>query len=193
MSEPGRPQLAPALDDGPDRLRRLFRRHAAGVAVVTTAVEQGPVGLLVTSLSSVSAAPPLLSFNVSLGSSSWPALQRVEHLGIHVLAAGQIELADRFARKDVDRFASPTVWQPGPHGVPLLAGAAAHAVTRIRDRFPAGDHVIVVAEVLAVAVDEGERPLVHHDGAFHHPVLASGHPTSARNGANGRLSVVRRD
>jgi flavin reductase (DIM6/NTAB) family NADH-FMN oxidoreductase RutF len=189
MSEPGRPQLERKLDDGPDRLRRLFRRHASGVAVVTTTSQERPVGLLVTSLSSVSAQPPLLSFNVSLGSSSWPALERAEHLAVHILASGQIELADRFARKDVDRFAPPTVWEPGPHGLPLLDGAAAHAVTQIRDRFPAGDHVIVVAEVLAVAVEEQERPLVHHDGAFHHPVLAAGHPTSPRNG---RLSVVRR-
>lgn len=48
----GSPQLA-----SPDLLRSVFRRHAAGVAVITAQDATGPVGFTATSLSSVSADP----------------------------------------------------------------------------------------------------------------------------------------
>jgi flavin reductase (DIM6/NTAB) family NADH-FMN oxidoreductase RutF len=176
------PQPAPAATA--DDLRRVFRRHAAAVAVVTATFDGAPVGLLVTSLASVSATPPLVSFNVSLGSSSRPALEVAEHLGVHVLAAHQDRLADLFATKGADRFAAPTSWAPGPHGVPLLAGCAATAVAAVEQRIPAGDHVIVVARLLTAATSDDEPPLVHHDGGY----LSPGH-----HRPRPRLAVVRDD
>jgi flavin reductase (DIM6/NTAB) family NADH-FMN oxidoreductase RutF len=152
---------------GPDDLRRLFRRHAAAVAVITTTHHDAPVGLLVTSLASVSTQPPLISFNVSRGSSSWPALSEAQYLGVHVLAAGQSELADRFARKGADRFAAPTSWRLGPHRVPLVSGCAAASVAVVEQRVAAGDHVIVVARLLRVETEDSTSPLVHHEGTYH--------------------------
>jgi flavin reductase (DIM6/NTAB) family NADH-FMN oxidoreductase RutF len=170
--------LDPLPDSGSadaDDLRRFFRRHAAAVAVVTATYEGAPLGLLVTSLASVSASPPLVSFNVSLTSSSRPALEVVDHLGFHVLAADQHGLADVFATKGADRFAAPTSWQPGPHGVPLLDGCAAVAVGRIEHRVPAGDHILVLARLLGVDSRDAAAPLLHHDGAYHRPVPWTGH------------------
>ena len=155
---------------GPDDLRRLFRRHAAAVAVITATHQGAPVGLLVTSLASVSAAPALVSFNVSVRASSWPALQDAVHLGVHVLEAEQEELATRFARSGADRFSAATGWQAGPFGVPVLEGVAAWSIAEIDRRIPAGDHVIVLARLLHVASQDDAVPLLHHDGAYHRPV-----------------------
>jgi flavin reductase (DIM6/NTAB) family NADH-FMN oxidoreductase RutF len=166
---------------GPDDLRRVFRRHAAGIAVITTTHRRRPVGLLVTSLASVSAAPPLVSFNVSLSSSSWPAIEQNDDLGIHVLAAGQSELATLFARSGADRFGPATAWQPGPRDVPLLEGCVSWSLARVQQRVYAGDHVIVVARLLRVETHEERRPLVYYDGGYHHAVPAPPSP---------RLSVV---
>jgi flavin reductase (DIM6/NTAB) family NADH-FMN oxidoreductase RutF len=161
---------------GADDLRRVFRRHAAAVAVVTTSHHDEPVGLLVTSLASVSAVPPLISFNVALESSSWPALREAEHIGVHVLDADQEELATRFARKGADRFAAPTSWQPGPHGTPVINGVAAWGVARIEQRVPAGDHVIVVARLLRADTRDDAPPLLHHDGQYRRVTGAGGSP-----------------
>jgi flavin reductase (DIM6/NTAB) family NADH-FMN oxidoreductase RutF len=173
---------------GSDGLRRVFRRHAAAVAVVTASHHGDPVGLLVTSLASVSATPPLISFNVALSSSSWPALQEAEHVGIHVLDADQEELATRFARKGADRFSAPTSWQPGPHDAPVLDGAAAWGVAQIEQRVPAGDHVIVVARLLHAGTRDGAPPLLHHDGEYRRVTgsRVSGRPrlTSLRTAAD---------
>ena len=170
-------------DAGPDDLRRLFRRHAAAVAVITTNHRGAPVGLLVTSLASVSVAPPMISFNVARTSSSWPALQACEHIGLHLLAHDQEDLAVRFARKGADRFGADTPWHPGPFRVPLIDHVAARSVAAIEQRVTAGDHVIVVARLLDVSTRDDLAPLLHHDGGFHRAV-----PT-APNGL--RLAALR--
>ncbi|KNE79274.1 MULTISPECIES: flavin reductase family protein [Streptomyces] len=146
-------------------LRSAFRRHAAGVAVIT-AYARRPAGFTATSLTSVAAEPPLLSFGVGTASSSWPVIAEAGHIGVHILGEHQQELAETFARRGADRFAPPTRWSYGPHGVPVLEGVPAWLVGRIVTRAPAGDHHLVVAEVVGGDAGGAGRPLVYHDGRF---------------------------
>ncbi|EPJ40227.1 putative Actinorhodin polyketide dimerase [Streptomyces afghaniensis 772] len=150
----------------PDLLRSVFRRHAAGVAVITARGDAGPVGFTATSLASVSAEPPLLSFGVGTGSSSWPAIEAAGHVGVHILGEHQQELAATFARSGADRFAPPTAWRDGPEGVPVLDGVPAWLVGRVVARVPAGDHRIVIAEVVHGDHTGTGRPLLYHQGRF---------------------------
>ncbi|MFI9547338.1 flavin reductase family protein [Streptomyces sp. NPDC052016] len=150
----------------PDLLRSVFRRHAAGVAVITASGEAGPVGFTATSLTSVSAEPPLLSFGVGTGASSWPALSRADHVGVHILGEHQQELAATFARSGADRFGAPTAWREGPEGVPVLDDVLAWLVCRVVTRVPAGDHRIVLAEVVVGDPAGAGRPLLYHQGRF---------------------------
>ncbi|MFB8775172.1 flavin reductase family protein [Streptomyces broussonetiae] len=160
-SDLGAPQLA-----SPDLLRSAFRRHAAGVAVVTARGETGPVGFTATSLTSVSADPPMLSFSVSAGSSSWPAISGADHVGIHILGEHQRDLAATFARSGADRFAAPTSWREGPKGVPVLDGVLAWLVCRVVSLVPAADNRIVLAEVALGDPTGTGRPLLYHQGRF---------------------------
>lgn len=157
------PSVAPA---SPDLLRSVFRQHAAGVAVITAQGSAGPVGFTATSLASVSAEPPLVSFGVSTGASSWPAISGTGHVGVHILGEHQHDLAATFARSGADRFGAPTVWREGPEGVPVLGGVLAWLVCRIVARVPAGDHRIVLAEVLLGDPAGAGRPLLYHQGRF---------------------------
>jgi flavin reductase (DIM6/NTAB) family NADH-FMN oxidoreductase RutF len=145
--------------------RSVFRRHAAGVAVITAAGAQ-PVGFTATSLSSVAAEPPLLSFGISTGSSSWPTLADAPFVGVHLLGEHQEELAATFARSGADRFGQSTAWRRGPHGVPLLDDVSAWLVGRVVARIPAGDHRIVVAQAIAGDPLGPGRPLLYHEGGF---------------------------
>ena len=106
--------LGAARPASPDLLRSVFRRHPAGVAVVTARGRSGPVGFTATSLASVSAEPPMLSFGVSTGGSSWPAIAETEHVGVHLLGEHQQDLAATFARRGADRFGPGTAWREGP-------------------------------------------------------------------------------
>ncbi len=165
MTAVGRPS-APGTAAAAHDLRGVFRRWAAGVAVVTADAAQGPVGFTATSLASVSAQPPLVSFNVSVRSSCWPAIAAADHVGVSLLGEHQQDVATRFATPRIDRF-GPTAWVRGPHGAPLLEDVAAWLVAAVEQRVEAGDHVIVVARVLASGTGpETVGPLVHHDGRF---------------------------
>ncbi|EPH45044.1 flavin reductase family protein [Streptomyces aurantiacus] len=159
------PDLSAPRLAGPDLLRSVFRRHAAGVAVIT-ARDADPVGFTATSLTSVSAEPPMISFGIGTGASSWPVISRAEHVGVHILGEHQHELATTFARSGADRFGAPTRWSKGPHGVPVLDGVLAWLVCRIVARVPAGDHRVVLAEVLAGDSEGAGRPLLYHQGRF---------------------------
>lgn len=159
-----------ALPGSPELLRSVFRRHAAGVAVITAERDGRPAGFTATSLNSVSAEPPLLSFTIGTGSSSWPAVRDSEYLGVHILGEHQRELAGLFARSGAERFGPGTAWTAGPHGVPLLDGVLAWLVCRVVARVPAGAHRVVIAEAVAgdpAGDPAGEgRPLLYHQGRF---------------------------
>ncbi len=148
-----------------DVFRRVFRRHATGVAVITSGGEK-PAGFTATSVVSLSADPPLLSFGLSCTASAWPAFAVADHVAVHLLAEGQQDLAATFARSGADRFAEPTVWQQGPYGVPVLEGVLALLVCRVVDRVSTGDHTLVIAEPRLTEYREDGRPLLYHDGQF---------------------------
>ncbi|MFJ7264567.1 flavin reductase family protein [Streptomyces globosus] len=157
---------AAALPGSPELLRSVFRRHAAGVAVITAQDGGRPVGFTATSLNSVSADPPLLSFTIGTGSSSWPGIRDSEHLGVHILGEHQQQLAGLFARSGADRFGPGTGWAPGLHGVPLLDGVLAWLVCRVVARVPAGAHRVVIAEAVSGDPRGEGRPLLYHQGRF---------------------------
>ncbi|KOU19686.1 flavin reductase [Streptomyces sp. WM6372] len=158
------PTARPALDT---LLRSVFRQHAAGVAVITARGADGrPHGFTATSLISVSADPPALAFAISDGASSWPAVAAAEHVAVHLLGEDQAALAAVFARSGADRFAAAD-WSTGPRGTPVLSGVLAWLVCRVTARVPAGDHRIVVAELVTGDPGPADRlPLLYRAGAF---------------------------
>ncbi|MFC7624388.1 flavin reductase family protein [Microlunatus sp. GCM10028923] len=159
---PTTPGPGPRLADG--TFRHLFRRHAAGVAVVTVG-GSAPVGFTATSLSSLSAEPPLLSFNINRRSSSWPALRSAAAVAVHLLAHDQSALATTFATSGIDRFARVPGWRRNRAGLPILPDVLAWMTVEVRHLVDAGDHSLVVGEIVEAEVRDG-RPLVYHDGQF---------------------------
>lgn len=159
-SQPAEPGCAVDIDT----FRQLFRQHAAAVAVIT-AGGSAPVGFTATSVVPVAPEPPLVCFNVDRGSSSWPAVQRAEHLAVHLLAVDQHDVATAFATSGIDRFAAVTDWRRGPFGLPVLNHALAWLVVRVADRVDAGDHSVVIAEILR-AEHRDAAPLLYHRGRY---------------------------
>jgi len=153
----------PALT--PEQYKQVFRRHAAGVAVVTLRDEGHPVGFTATSVISVSAAPPLLAFSLASGSSSWPALARAATVAVSFLAEGQEDVSTRFATSGVDRFAAGG-WTALPSGEPVVDGAQAWVRGRIVQRTPVGDSYLVSLRALAHGVTDA-HPLIYRDRVYH--------------------------
>ncbi|MFC4144761.1 flavin reductase family protein [Micromonospora mangrovi] len=148
-----------------DALRTLLRHQASTVTVVT-APGAPAVGFTATSFTSVSLEPPIVSFCLNLGSSSWPTVSRSRYVGVHLLARQQQELARTFATSGIDRFAAPTRWRTGPEQVPLLEDTLAFLLCRVVDRVTVGDHAIVLAEPELLRHADVGSPLLYHRGRY---------------------------
>jgi flavin reductase (DIM6/NTAB) family NADH-FMN oxidoreductase RutF len=154
-------------------MRALMRRHAGGVAIITTydpANRLQPIGFTATSLVSVSLDPPTVSFNVSNTSRSGQAWLTAAYGLVHVLDESQEETATRFAAAGPDKF-HHTDWCRAEHGLPELAGCLGWLLVRTAGRMAVADHLVVAATVLRSQMRSGGRPLVRFDGAFHRLAL----------------------
>jgi flavin reductase (DIM6/NTAB) family NADH-FMN oxidoreductase RutF len=161
------PAVHPARDAvDADTFRQALSRHPAGVAIVTL---RGPAGLTVTSFSSASLDPPLVSFYIGHGSSSWPLVRAAAHFAVNLMGNGHEEVAARFARKGADRFGPQTRWEPGPGGLPLLGGATTHLICALHALVTVGDHELVVGQVTRAVIGASAPPLLHHQGRFTRP------------------------
>lgn len=152
--------------DGPvskSAFREALARFASGVVVVTGHTPGGPVGFTVSAFSSVSLEPPLVLFCIAKTASAYTAIMAAPLFGISILEEGQAEIATQFARQGVDRFEGVALRAAAR--VPLIEGALAQLECRPHALHDAGDHTIVVGEVLEAAWASG-YPLLHHARRF---------------------------
>lgn len=145
--------------------RASLSRFASGVTVLTTRTAGGEdLGMTATAFSSLSLDPPLVLVCLDRAASMTPALESATHIAVHVLGTDQEAISRQFALKEGDRFDGLAVTR-GAGGVALLPGALVRLECRIAEWHPGGDHVIVVGEVLAAEVSEGE-PLLYFRGRY---------------------------
>ncbi|MES1201151.1 MAG: flavin reductase family protein [Pseudomonadota bacterium] len=129
------------------RYRRACGTFATGVVVVSTRGSDGRMsGLTVNSWSSVSLNPRLIQWCLGNESARFPAFAAAERWGVTVLGADEEALALRYAR-----VATETI-HVGEADIladaPVLKAGIAHFACRTFARYPAGDHVLMVGEVL---------------------------------------------
>lgn len=162
------PETKPIPIDG-KQFRQVLGHFATGVTVITADAAEGPVGMVANSFTSVSLDPPLVLFCPATASDTWPSIRDHGGFCVNVLNHEQEELAIKFSKKGIDRYEG-VEHLISAHGVPRLGGAVAHLDCKIVAEHPAGDHVIVVGEVLELdAVDgltDAHAPLIFHRGAF---------------------------
>lgn len=148
-----------------EEFRRACGRFPTGVTIATVSDAEGkPHGLTVSSFTSVSLDPPLVSISLGHAVSLIEEFRAANYFGINVLAESQRHLSERFARKGHDRF-DGVAWIPGETGVPLIEGALAGIECRVEQRIPVGDHDILVGRMMAARVEEG-APLLHFCGRY---------------------------
>lgn len=152
--------------------KAVFRGHPGGVAVITGDAGDGPVALTATSVSSVSADPPLLVFSVSAQSSASDVLTRAETVVVHLLDADDLEIAKLGATSGIDRFAETHRWSRLVTGEPVFHGVRAWLRCAVVDRMNAGGSIIIAAHALQHRLERGEsegggNALVYHNRTWH--------------------------
>src|SRR4051812_18986411 len=131
--------------------RGAMRHLAGGVSVITAGRGADISGMTVTSVSSLSVEPPTLIVSINRAASSWPLIQRYRSFGVNMLAADQVDIAERFTGKDglkgAGRFAglkSTTLVS----GVPLLGGVLAAIDCELEHVVERHSHAIAIGRVL---------------------------------------------
>jgi flavin reductase (DIM6/NTAB) family NADH-FMN oxidoreductase RutF len=144
----------------------LFRRLTTGVYVVGVAEGERRNAFTAAWLTQVSFDPLLLALSVNPEHASYPLLVGGGGFVVNVLRRDQLHLAEAFGTRsgrDEDKLAG-IAWRPARSGAPILADALAWLECRLHQRFPAGDHEIVLARPIAgELVVPNTAPLLYPD------------------------------
>jgi flavin reductase (DIM6/NTAB) family NADH-FMN oxidoreductase RutF len=143
--------------------RAAMRHVASPVAVVTTYVDDEPYGSTVSAFMSLSMTPPMLLVSLDNRSALLALLTVGSPVGVNILAGGQSEVATLFATRGADRFGSVS-WALRD-GAPALDDTHAWVAARVGSLVPAGDHTLVLADVVGASHDTRE-PLVYHQKVY---------------------------
>jgi len=161
-------------------LRKALGQFATGVTVVTTRAADGsPVGLTVNSFTSVSLDPPLVLWCLGLASAHYDAFRLAERHLVNVLAADQLDIAQRFATRGADRFAGVR-WTATDTGLPRIDGCTAWFECAIRGRYEEGDHLILIGRIESFEIVR-RKPLIFHDSRYVSELTEAPLPRSLRS------------
>ena len=143
--------IAPA---SPGELRACMSRFATGVAVVTFTGPQGPRGVTMNSVTSVSAEPPLVLISVAR------TARCHDHLAsrpfcVNVLGAEQEPLAVLFSGRPTPAGVAGIPWAADAR-VPRLAGPLAWLECDPWQCYPAGDHTLILGRVTDLGHRDGD-------------------------------------
>lgn len=146
--------------------RQSFRRHAAGVAIITAQLPDGtPVGFTATSLASLAAVPPLATFNIARSASSWPAIAETDRVVIHTLGVRNREVAEKLAGDNASRFDGEH-WYRGPHGLPVIKDVTSWMVGRIVERVFVHNNAVVVVQIEEGGFGGDDQALLYHERRY---------------------------
>ena len=161
-------RTAPTVDV--TAFRKAMGSFPTGVTVVTVASDDGTMhGVTVNSFSSVSLDPMLVLVCLNETSRAVGLIERAGAFGVNVLSAEQQDLSRWFANRH--RPAGPAMFdgvplEPGVTGCPVLADAAASFDCRLLQSYRAGDHLIMLGEVVALIQHPHLEPLIFHAGTY---------------------------
>jgi flavin reductase (DIM6/NTAB) family NADH-FMN oxidoreductase RutF len=148
-----------------------LRQYAAGVCLLTVRDDIDDVGTTVSSVMSVSAAPPLVAVGLSAGGYPAEVLGEVGSCALTVLAAEHAIVASRFSsagRPSARHLLESVPWsRVEGSGAIVLTGGLAALDCRLERLVEAGDHVLALLAVENVPVlDPAARPLLRLRGRY---------------------------
>jgi flavin reductase (DIM6/NTAB) family NADH-FMN oxidoreductase RutF len=145
----------------PQAFKEVMARWASGVTIATTCQAGAPVGMTVTSFTTLSLHPQQILICANRKANTHAAIVESGFFAVNLLAVDQMEWGIRFAglRPEVtDRFEG-IAWLTAQTGAPILPGVLGWLDCHLRYAFAGGDHTIFVGEVAACGVcSDGGAP-----------------------------------
>lgn len=142
-------------------MRRVTGAFPTGISLIAAIIDGHPVGLLANSFTSMSLDPPLVSVNVALTSTTWPALRDATRMGISILSADHVDDVKMLSRPSAERFTNID-WYETEDGAVLLTGSSATFQVSLEAEVDAGDHALALLRVLNLHRNMDANPLVFY-------------------------------
>lgn len=151
---------------GADLFKTVSSHWPSGVAVITTAAEDGSLhGLTMSAVIALSLDPMQYLISVDRTSNTLPVLKATRRFCINFLSKEQRDICMLFASKTADKFGS-VEHRPSRMGLPMIEGAVSCISCDVGSIIASGDHEIMIGNVRDIQHFGGE-PLIHFKRSFH--------------------------
>ena len=133
----------------------IFGSHPAGVAVITAEGPDGPVGLTASSLSSVSADPPIIGFSLQARRGSAALVAEADTLLVHLLDSSNVAIARAFVNRPMILIADEPTGNLDP--------ATSVGIMKLLDRINRADTTVLMATHDSTIVDQMRKRVIELD------------------------------
>jgi flavin reductase (DIM6/NTAB) family NADH-FMN oxidoreductase RutF len=150
--------------------KTVLRHFPYGLYAVTVAQGGEEHGMTANWLTQAAFDPPMVVVAVENTSKTIGMIRDAHHFAINVLQQGQRELAGKLGRTSAQapQKLKGIKTKPAPvSGTPVLADSVGWVECRVVATLPAGDHTLVLGEVVEAGVEHGgAQPLTLQEAGF---------------------------
>lgn len=141
-------------------LKNAFGQFATGIAIAACEKKAGEFAVMtINSFTSVSLDPPLVLWCIEKSAAACPDFMAASSYSVSILRAEQKACSERFARHNPSSLLVSEI-DIAKTGAPLIKQRLAGFDCKIVERHEAGDHVIMIGEVVHFDSEDG-APLVY--------------------------------
>lgn len=137
---------------------------ATGVTIVTSSNNNQHFGMTVSSFTSVSLHPPMVSICVDKRVSILQVIEDSKSFAVNILSDEQEELGQRFANPSLDMNQRFEVgdWHSSALGNNILSDALGSVDCRVHSQHDIGDHIIFVGAVQNARAQNDGSPIIYY-------------------------------
>lgn len=151
----------------PAAFRRWMGHWSTGVCVVTAREGERDFGLTVNAFLSVSLEPPTVLVSLGEEANTTPVILRTRRFAVNLLRADQSALSRRFSQVGaVDTKFDGVALHRGPDGLAWLDGSLGALACRVSAEHSAGDHRLILGEVVGMEAGAEGLPLLFFRGRY---------------------------
>ena len=150
--------------------RRILRQIPYGLYVIGLKDGDSHHAFTGSWLSQCSLKPPRVMLGVRCGTHSLDLLQKSKVFSVNFLPKSEKKILEQFFRlaPPIGNRFGEVRYHVKKTGTPILDSAAGYLECEVRHVFEAGDHSIVVGEVIEAEILKEDSPLVMSDTPWHY-------------------------
>jgi len=149
--------------------KAILRHFPYGLCVVTVAHDGEDHGMTANWITQAAFEPPMVAVAIENTSKTIGMVRESHHFAINLLLTGQRDLAGKLGRNSdqAPHKLKGLKTKPAPvSGVPVLVESLGWVECRVVATLPAGDHTLVLGEVVGAGVEHEGEPLTLAEAGF---------------------------